>query len=70
MTEKSSRQIEERAYELYLARGSEHGRDLDDWLAAEQELQPLPLAQGSDDAEFEQLLSRNALAFSATAVTR
>ena len=28
-----------RAYELFQARGGEPGRDLDDWLRAEQELQ-------------------------------
>lgn len=28
-----------RAYELYLARGGKHGRDLDDWLQAEAEIQ-------------------------------
>jgi hypothetical protein len=27
-----------RAYELYLARGGEHGGDFDDWLAAEREI--------------------------------
>ncbi len=27
-----------RAYDLYLQRGGEHGRDLDDWLRAEREL--------------------------------
>ncbi len=27
-----------RAYELYLERGGEHGRDLEDWLRAEREL--------------------------------
>jgi hypothetical protein len=27
-----------RAYDLYEQRGSEHGRDLDDWLQAESEL--------------------------------
>ncbi len=31
-------QIEQRAYELYLQRGGEHGNDLADWLAAEKEL--------------------------------
>jgi hypothetical protein len=30
--------IARRAYELYLARGGVHGRDVEDWLAAEQEL--------------------------------
>jgi len=27
-----------RAYELFLARGGQHGRDLEDWLQAEREL--------------------------------
>ncbi len=27
-----------RAYELFLNRGCEHGRDLDDWLRAEQDV--------------------------------
>ena len=30
--------IARRAYELFLARGEEHGHDLDDWLQAEREL--------------------------------
>jgi DUF2934 family protein len=30
--------LRQRAYERYLARGGEHGHDLDDWLAVEQEL--------------------------------
>jgi hypothetical protein len=30
--------IARRAYELYEQRGGEHGRDLDDWLLAENEL--------------------------------
>lgn len=30
--------VAERAYELYLARGSADGRDFDDWLTAEREL--------------------------------
>lgn len=29
--------IARRAYELYLARGGSHGRELEDWLAAERE---------------------------------
>jgi len=28
-----------RAYEIYLTRGASPGRELDDWLAAERELQ-------------------------------
>ena len=31
-------QCAQRAYELYLARGGEDGRDLEDWLIAEREL--------------------------------
>jgi Protein of unknown function (DUF2934) len=31
-------EIERRAHELYLKRGGQHGRDIDDWLAAEDEL--------------------------------
>ena len=30
--------LAERAYEHYLARGGEHGHDVDDWLRAEREL--------------------------------
>jgi hypothetical protein len=31
-------QIAQRAFEIYQSRGGGHGRDLDDWLRAEQEL--------------------------------
>jgi hypothetical protein len=31
--------IAARAFELYEARGGEHGRDLDDWLKAEQQIE-------------------------------
>jgi hypothetical protein len=31
-------QIESRAYEIYLRRGATHGRALDDWLSAEQDV--------------------------------
>jgi hypothetical protein len=34
----TSDDIRFRAYEIYLERGSEPGRDLDDWLKAEMEL--------------------------------
>lgn len=30
--------VARRAYDLYLARGCEHGHDVDDWLQAEREL--------------------------------
>ena len=38
MSAPTSEQIEARAYEIYLERGRENGRDIEDWLAAEQEL--------------------------------
>jgi len=34
----SEREIERRAYEIYLERGEQPGRGLDDWLQAEHEL--------------------------------
>jgi hypothetical protein len=37
--------IAARAYDLYLARGAQHGNDLDDWLRAERELR-----EADDDA--------------------
>jgi HSP20 family molecular chaperone IbpA len=44
--------IAERAYELFLLRGGEHGHDLDDWLKAESELvQSVPLAIVDTDAQ-------------------
>ena len=41
-------QIRLRAYEIYLERGEQPGRELDDWLQAERELEsePLSRAQG------------------------
>ena len=32
------KEIARRAYELFLQRGGGHGHDIEDWLAAEQEL--------------------------------
>ena len=34
--------IAARAFEYYCSRGGEHGRDIDDWLAAERELRSGP----------------------------
>jgi hypothetical protein len=34
--------VERRAYQRYLARGAEHGRDLEDWFLAEEELRREP----------------------------
>jgi hypothetical protein len=40
-------QIERRAYALFVSRGCQHGRDVEDWLAAEAKLWSLlrPTAQ-------------------------
>ena len=35
-------QISNRAYELYLQRGCQHGHDRNDWLQAEHEILQLP----------------------------
>lgn len=37
-TKPSETEIQQRAYELFLERGCEHGRDVEDWLEAEREL--------------------------------
>ena len=45
----SQEEIARRAFQLYLARGGEHGYDLDDWLRAERELtvaQARPVTRG------------------------
>jgi len=34
----TAEEIAVRAYELFLERGGEHGKDVDDWLRAEREL--------------------------------
>jgi hypothetical protein len=36
--EPNEEEIRLQAYHKYLARGGEHGRDLDDWVEAEREL--------------------------------
>ena len=38
-------EIRLRAYEIYLERGEQPGRELDDWLQAERELESEPLSQ-------------------------
>jgi hypothetical protein len=37
-THADTKTVAERAYQLFLARGGEHGHDLDDWVRAEREL--------------------------------
>jgi hypothetical protein len=44
----SADDVARRAYELYESRGSEPGRDLDDWLQAERELSAMPAAAVSE----------------------
>ena len=38
-------EIRRRAYEIYLERGEQPGRDLDDWLQAERELERVALSR-------------------------
>jgi hypothetical protein len=37
-------EIARRAYEIFISRGSEHGRDLEDWFLAEREVTARPRA--------------------------
>jgi len=41
--ELSTEEIARRAHELYLKRGGEHGKDVEDWLRAERELRDEPV---------------------------
>jgi hypothetical protein len=64
--EPTQEQIEKRAYEIFLARGGEHGRDLEDWLTAEQEVLELILESNLAVAsEIENLRPQNLTAVSA-----
>ena len=38
--------IAERAYELYVQRGHEHGHDMEDWLEAERQILPKEILKG------------------------
>ena len=42
--EPSGEDIARRAYELYLQRGGEQGKDIEDWIRAEKELNSEPVA--------------------------
>jgi hypothetical protein len=52
--EPSAEQIARRAHELYVKRGGEHGRDVEDWVRAEKELSDepvvVPAVTGADQA--------------------
>jgi hypothetical protein len=43
--------IERRAYELFLERGGQHGRDLDDWFRAEREILDAITSRASSAAQ-------------------
>jgi hypothetical protein len=43
--EPSGEEIARRAHELYLQRGGEHGKDVEDWVRAEKELSDEPVAE-------------------------
>ena len=38
MSQNVNEKIAQRAYELYMSRGGEHGRDMEDWFRAEREV--------------------------------
>lgn len=38
MDDRPFEDVAQRAYALFLARGAQHGRDVDDWLEAERQL--------------------------------
>ena len=63
MKEPTHEQIKQRAYELFLECGCEHGRDLEHWLAAERELSELALnrslGQESQISAHEELVARS-----------
>jgi hypothetical protein len=42
--EPSGEEVARRAHELYLQRGGEHGKDVEDWVRAERELSDEPVA--------------------------
>jgi len=41
----SGEEIARRAHELYIQRGGEHGKDVEDWVRAEKELKAEPVAE-------------------------
>jgi hypothetical protein len=46
MARKPSREeVEIRAYEIYVGRGGEDGHDVEDWIAAEEELSARPVSE-------------------------
>jgi hypothetical protein len=46
--EPSGEEIARRAYELYLQRTGEQGKDVEDWIRAEKELSDEPIAEPAE----------------------
>jgi len=59
-------EIEQRAHEIYLRRGGDHGQDVDDWLKAEAELRNERQAAAESAAESASTKSRTATAAGST----
>jgi hypothetical protein len=47
--EPSGEEIARQAHELYVQRGDEHGKDVEDWVRAEEELRDEPVAERCAD---------------------
>ena len=45
--ELSTEEIARGAYELYVQRGGEHGKDVEDWIAAEKDLTDKEISLGN-----------------------
>jgi hypothetical protein len=53
-------EIARRAYELYLMRGCEHGRDVEDWVQAKKQLSSAPVGQRHASGAAHEAASHNA----------
>jgi hypothetical protein len=56
--EPSGEEIARRAHELYLQRGGEHGKDVDDWLTADKDLGEEPVAEPAKTGPSQGVRSR------------
>ena len=52
--EPSREEIARRAYELYLQRGGEQGKDVEDWVRAEKELSDEPVGTSENEGRHKQ----------------
>ena len=55
--EPSGEEIARRAHELYLQRGGEHGKDVEDWVRAEKELSYEPIAAPAKTGAAQQVVT-------------